>query len=137
MKNLQSFKNKIQAPTLPFEPEPTPDPMAAEMNAAIEDMRSEVVITDEPIIYHVPKRPWKDIFKERETGIRASIVWDPEIKFLEEEFAAMTLPQTLGNIIDVPKFISSHLATAKNYNGIPRFEVYLERLADLYYALKN
>lgn len=61
--------------------------------------------------------------------------WD--IENVESFFANMELPnETIKlnawtTIIDIPKFIESHLEVAKAHNGIPVYKPYFERLLKL------
>jgi len=63
--------------------------------------------------------------------------WERNIAELETYFAGITLPEEpieicQGNtIIDVSKFIDSHLAIVKTYNGKRTFLPYLTRLLEL------
>jgi len=63
--------------------------------------------------------------------------WDKEISALEKYFAGITLPtqpvklDQCSTITNVSRFIESHLATAKEYNGIQSFEPCLNRLQTL------
>jgi hypothetical protein len=63
-------------------------------------------------------------------------MWLDKIKELEEYFNSVTLPETIEltpyiKVIDVPKFVESHLATVKNYSGNARMKPYLYRLMKL------
>lgn len=63
--------------------------------------------------------------------------WDKEIKELEDFFDSITLPTSPVKlnactiILDVSKFINSHMSTIKSNNGILIYKPYLSRLQEL------
>lgn len=69
--------------------------------------------------------------------------WDKEIKELEDFFDSITLPTSpvkLNNcttILDVSKFINSHLSTIKSNNGNLIYKPYLSRLQEIKSILEN
>jgi len=60
--------------------------------------------------------------------------WDKEIMMLEAYFASAILPtqpvklDQCSTITNVQRFVESHLATVREYNGNPTFEPHLDRL---------
>lgn len=69
--------------------------------------------------------------------------WNKEIKELEDFFDSITLPTSpvkLNNcttILDVSKFINSHLSTIKSNNGNLIYKPYLSRLQEIKSILEN
>jgi len=63
--------------------------------------------------------------------------WDKDISELEAFFIDIALPDKpikldqCSTVTNVRRFIKSHLATVKEYNGVRSFEPYLNRLQTL------
>lgn len=134
------FRDRL--PTAPRKTAPPIDTLAAQMDAAISDMKE--ARTTEPTFHgnikenlHVPQKTWKQIFAERESAVQLAGVWDQAIKKVEDRLVNIVLPKKFRNIENVALFVESHLATVKNYNGNNRFKPYLERLIRLLNALQN
>jgi hypothetical protein len=66
----------------------------------------------------------------------------PNLFELEEFFHDRELPETLdlnqyGKVLNIRKFIDSHIATLKNYSGNKRFMPFYNRLLEVYCRIKN
>lgn len=66
----------------------------------------------------------------------------PNLLELEEFFHDRELPETLdfgqhGKVLNVRKFIDSHIATLKNYSGNKRFMQFYNRILKAYELIKN
>jgi len=87
-----------------------------------------------------PPKPPKPIAGQEQPIVET---WDKEISELEKYFTGITLPtqpvklDQCSTITNVQRFIESHFATVKEYNGVRSFEPYLDRLKTLQLKLKN
>lgn len=84
---------------------------------------------DEPATdWYIPKKSWKQFFAEREAGVIGK-GW--EIPVFDKELPKEVRLDACTVITDVKRFVESHIAILKKYNGNKRFEPYLKRLNDL------
>lgn len=66
----------------------------------------------------------------------------PNLNYLEEFFQNAELPETLdlgmhGKILNVEKFIYSHIYTLRNYSGNKRYMPFYNRLLNVYEIIKE
>ena len=78
---------------------------------------------------------WATHFSKAKKQI--SVSWEQDINDLEHFFSTVKLTDQsvrlngTSTIIDIPKFIETHLLIVKNNNGNPCYLPYMERLQEL------
>jgi len=133
--DLVDFITRFDYKLFRREPEPiTPQASQCSHSEAIEQPEPIPGKEHEPIINSEKNESVKQSFFEQITPSFNPDNWINEIELLENFFTNTQLreaPVKLSpgvTIIDLPKFIDSHLTTVKKYNGNPLFKPHLHRL---------
>lgn len=128
--NWQDFREK---PIL------TPKPKTTLIQPKVEQKSKTDSIVKKPQVKEKPIEAIKinDITFNKTYEDKQGLNWDKEIKELEDFFDSITLPTSpvklndCAMILDVSKFINSHLLAIKSNNGNLIYKPYLSRLQEL------